>query len=69
MMVPLGLNNSKEKIGSVASKDHNFRKISLKVFVPIKYHRKMQMLPENTSPLDFIHWNVSVISFEHKISI
>ena len=44
------------KISSVALKDRDFRKIPPKAFVSVNYHEKVQMVPEYTIMLDFIHW-------------
>ena len=48
----LGALSPEGKIGSVASKDRDFRNISLKMFAFEKYHRKIQMLLETTNTLD-----------------
>ena len=41
------------KIGLIALKDHDFRKIPPKSFGPVKYHRKLQTLPQISIPSHF----------------
>jgi len=41
------------KIGLIALKDHDFRKIPPKSFGPVTYHRKLQTLPQISIPSHF----------------